>query len=198
MRRRRCKVCNELFTPYRQNNIICKSETCKKIHRREKRRKEEREFNCIICGTLTWTAKDDQITCASKECTKQHALNANKRYVKQMMAYSKKHNYSNKDTHKKVYSDEEMVYILVEKHFNSKNKDIAKKLKRHIKSISYKFNEMQKNKEEYSHIFREANSQISLRITEQEFIKCDRNLISKKDLIQKHNNKLNKYWESVA
>lgn len=198
MRRRRCKVCNELFTPYRQNNVICKSETCKKIHRRERRRKEEREFSCIICGALSWTAKDDQITCASKECTKKHALNVNKRYVKQMIAYSKKHDYSTDETRKKVYSDEEMVYILVEKHFKGKNKDIAKKLKRSIKTISYKYNEIQKNKEEYAHIFKEATSRINDRIVELQFIKKGRNVLSKKDLIQKHNNKLKQYWESVA
>lgn len=198
MRRRRCKVCKELFMPYRSDNIICKSKTCKKIRRRETRRKEEREFNCIICGTLSWTVKDSQITCGSKKCIKQHALNTNRKYADQMLAYSKKHNYTNKNTWNKVYSDEEMVYILVEKHFNGKNKDIAKKLKRHIKSISYKFNEIQRNQEKYQHIFKEANNQITLRITEQEFIKCNKKLLSKKDLIEKYNNKLNQYWESVA
>jgi len=71
MTTKECVICSAEFEPYRQNNKLCGSIECKKVHVKEYKKKFNKNViaNCVICG-IVFQKKGTQVTCLSPECVR--------------------------------------------------------------------------------------------------------------------------------
>ncbi len=195
MKKVKCPHCSTRFTQYRDNNIICKKAECKKIQRRLRRRKPEREFNCKICKVLTWSSHQEAVLCGSKECVKENIKRHNRKSKNKssIKNWTERHKYS-KSKKVKKYTEEEMITILVERHFGKSAGDIAKLLKRNIKPLYAKVKDMIVNKENYSEVYKKAE----IKIFERKEKMLRNRKIPKEEKISQWNKAIKEVFEGVA
>ena len=134
-RKKRCTICNILYTPVHKLQKTCGCPDCIKANKNLSRRKEEHEFDCQICGTHTWSSNPNVKLCGKKSCRKDYVTTFNR-----LGGYKNKlrDQVKSKAIIFGAYSDEEITFIITSRLNNKTNTFIALKLKRKLPSIEKK------------------------------------------------------------